>query len=165
MSVCTKMLIKKTLGIGILLLGVLVAVVSAQEPQDVQESQDAQPQAQQDASASSTPPANARTTYIPLAPPFVVNYGGPGRLKYLKAEMSVRVDDLASANSVRHHMPLIRNNLVMLFSRQSEEEVNTQEGKERLRQTALKEINDLITAEDGKSGVVEVYFNNLIIQQ
>lgn len=157
MSVSTTMLIKKTMGVGILLLGVLVAVVSAQEPQDVQE--------KQDASASSAPPANARTTYIPLAPPFVVNYGGPGRLKYLKAEMSVRVDDLESANSVRHHMPLIRNNLVMLFSRQSEEEVNTQEGKERLRQTALKEINDLITAEDGKSGVVEVYFNNLIIQQ
>ncbi len=110
-------------------------------------------------------PAGASTTYIPLAPPFVVNYGGPGRLKYLKAELSVRVDDLESANAVRHHMPLIRNNLVMLFSRQSEEEISTQEGKERLRQTALKEINDLITAENGKSGVVEVYFNNLIVQQ
>jgi flagellar FliL protein len=120
----------------------------------------------QEADASSdTAPASVSTTYIPLAPPFVVNYGGKGRLKYLKAEMSVRVDDMESANSVRHHMPLIRNNLVMLFSRQSEEDVSTQEGKERLRKTALQEINDLITAEDGKSGVVDVYFNNLIIQQ
>lgn len=105
------------------------------------------------------------TTYIPLAPPFVVNYGGVGRLKYLKAEISVRVDDAATAKAVRHHMPLIRNNLVMLFSRQSEEDVKTQEGKERLRQNALAEINALIAAEDGTSAVVDLFFNNLIIQQ
>jgi flagellar FliL protein len=105
------------------------------------------------------------TTYIPLAPPFVVNYGGIGRLKYLKAEISVRVDDAVTARAVRHHMPLIRNNLVMLFSRQSEEDVKTQEGKERLRQKALAEINTLIAAEDGASAVVDLFFNNLIIQQ
>jgi flagellar FliL protein len=107
----------------------------------------------------------ANTTYIPLAPPFVVNYGGAGRLKYLKAEISVRVEDLENADAVRHHMPLIRNNLVMLFSRQTEEDVKTQEGKERLRKAALAEINALITAEDGKSNVVDLFFNNLIIQQ
>lgn len=110
-------------------------------------------------------PAGGSATYIPLAPAFVVNYGGVGRLKYLKAEISVRVNDSESGNAVRHHMPLIRNNLVMLFSRQSEEDVKTQEGKERLRQAALAEINALITAEDGKSGVVDLFFNNLIIQQ
>lgn len=119
----------------------------------------------QDAAQQDSGRATAATTYIPLAPAFVVNYGGTGRLKYLKAEISVRVDDPDSANSVRHHMPLIRNNLVMLFSRQSEEDVRTQEGKERLRQTALAEINRLITEEDGKSGVVDLFFNNLIIQQ
>lgn|SRR5690606_19539681 len=106
------------------------------------------------------------TTYIPLAPPFVVNYGGAGRLKYLKAEISVRVDNPAAAQAVRHHMPLIRNNLVMLFSRQSEEDVKTQDGKERLRQTALAEINALIAAEDGAGiKVGDLFFNNLIIQQ
>lgn len=117
------------------------------------------------ASSAQDKPATRATTYIPLAPPFVVNYGGVGRLKYLKAEISVRVDDVQTANAVRHHMPLIRNNLVMLFSRQTEEDVRTQEGKERLRQTALAEINALITAEDGKSAVVDLFFNNLIIQQ
>lgn len=116
-------------------------------------------------SAQNDTAANA-PTYIPLAPPFVVNYGGVGRLKYLKAEISVRVDDPAAAHAVRHHMPLIRNNLVMLFSRQSEEDVKTQDGKERLRQTALAEINALIAAEDGAGiNVADLFFNNLIIQQ
>lgn len=103
--------------------------------------------------------------YIPLKPPFVVNYGGVGRLKYLKAELSVRVKDPEAANSVRHHMPYIRNNLVLLFSRQTDESLETQAGKEALRQAALEEVRTVIESEDGESGVVDLYFNNFIIQK
>jgi flagellar FliL protein len=104
-------------------------------------------------------------TYIPLAPPLVVNYGDTGPLKYLKAEISLRVDDAETVNAVRHHMPMIRNNLVMLFSRQTEEDIKSQEGKERLRITALEEINALITVEEGKSAVADLLFNNLVVQR
>lgn len=103
--------------------------------------------------------------YIPLKPPFVVNYGGVGRLKYIKTELSVRVKDPTSANALRHHMPLIRNSLVLLFSSQTDSDLDTQEGKELLRQTALNEINALLEAEEGESGVIDLYFNNLIVQQ
>ena len=103
--------------------------------------------------------------YIPLKPPFVVNYGGVGRLKYLKAELSVRVKDPNAANAVRHHMPYIRNNLVLLFSRQTDEELETQTGKEALRQAALEEVRTVLETENGESGVVDLYFNNFIIQK
>lgn len=104
--------------------------------------------------------------YIPLKPPFVVNYGGVGRLKYFKAELSVRVKDTVSANSVRHHMPLIRNNLVLLFSRQTDAELESQEGKEALRQAALAEIKTIVEAEDGSSeGILDLFFSSLVIQK
>src|SRR5690606_26884327 len=62
--------------------------------------------------------------YIPLDPPFVVNYGsGAGKIKFLKAELSVRADDPATANAVRHHMPLIRNGLILLLSSQTDETI------------------------------------------
>lgn len=109
--------------------------------------------------------AKPRPVYIPLKPPFVVNYGGPGRLRYFKAEVSVRVTGAGSANAVRHHMPYIRNNLVLLFSRQTDEDIDTQEGKERLRQLALEEIQTILEAEDGESGVVDLFFNNFVIQK
>src|SRR5690625_7710945 len=48
---------------------------------------------------------------------------------------------------VRHHLPLIRGNLVLLFSRQDEQAVNTQIGREQLRQLALQEINELRSEE------------------
>lgn len=106
-----------------------------------------------------------RAIYIPFKPAFVVNYGGPGRLKFLKADISVRLTDAKAANSVRHHMPYIRNNLVMLFSAQTDESISSQEGKEALRQEALAEVRNVIMQEDQQEGVVDLYFNTLLIQK
>ena len=106
-----------------------------------------------------------RAIYIPIKPAFVVNYGGAGRLRYLKAELSVRVAGTNAANSIRHHMPYIRNNLILLFSRQMQENLDNQEGKELLRQEALQEINNILVAEEGVSDVMDLYFNQLVIQR
>ena len=113
--------------------------------------------------------AKVRPIYMPLKPPFVVNYGGKGRLKYLKAELSVRVKDSKAANAIRHHMPLIRNNLVLLFSRQTDIDIDTQEGKELLRLAALEEIRGIVESEDGvkgdDTGVMDLFFNNFVLQK
>lgn len=111
--------------------------------------------------ATSSPSA----IYIPLKPAFVVNYGGQGRLKYIKAEMSVRVADSDAANTIRHHMPFIRNNLVLLLSSQTEDSIDTMEGKELLRQAALEEIRKILAAEEEVDGVVDLYFDNFIVQR
>lgn len=104
--------------------------------------------------------------YVPLSEPLVVNYGGPGRLKYLRAEISLRLDKSRDASVIRHHMPLIRHHLVMLFSRQGEEEINTQSGREQLRQTALAETNALLAQEEGREDVVrDLLFRNFVVQR
>ncbi|WP_024461981.1 flagellar basal body-associated FliL family protein [Marinimicrobium sp. LS-A18] len=104
--------------------------------------------------------------YVPLSEPLVVNYGGPGRLKYLRAEVSLRLDQSRDAGVIRHHMPLIRHHLVMLFSRQGEEEINTQSGREQLRQTALAETNALLAQEEGREDVVrDLLFRNFVVQR
>lgn len=103
--------------------------------------------------------------YIPLKPPFVVNYGGPGRLRFLKADITVRLQDAAAASSLRHHMPYVRNNLVMLFSAQNEESLHSQEGKELLRQEALAEVRNVLQQEDRQGGVVDLFFNTILVQQ
>ena len=103
--------------------------------------------------------------YIPLKPSFVVNYGGPGRLRYIKADITLRVKDTVTANQVRHHLPYLRNNLVLLLSKQTEEAIDTQQGKEILRDAALAEVHAIMEAEEGESGVVDLYFDNFIIQR
>ena len=118
--------------------------------------------AQEEEGAEAAP---ARAIYIPLKPPFVVNYGGRGRLRYLKAELSVRVASASGANSIRHHMPYIRNQIILLFSKQTEQTLDTQEGKEMLRQEALQAIHEILEEEDGESELVDLYFNQLVLQK
>ena len=103
--------------------------------------------------------------YIPVKPAFVVNYGGPGKLKYMKLEISLRARDTNASNAIRHHMPLIRDYLVRQFSALEDEDVDTQRGKEAVRVAALEGIKALIKEEDGEEGVVGLYFNNFVIQR
>ena len=100
--------------------------------------------------------------YIPLKPQFVVNYGGAlGKAHFLKAEVTLRLADSEAASSVRHHLPYIRNNLVMAFASQTNETLQSQDGREALRVLALSEIREIIKREDGIDGekVVDVLFN------
>jgi flagellar FliL protein len=79
--------------------------------------------------------------YIPIKPHLVVNYGGTGKVKYIKAELSLRTEDLHSAQEVSHHMPLIRDTLIMLISSVTDEQMASSEGKEKMRLEALEKIN------------------------
>lgn len=165
-----RLLITRTLLTGALLLPACVyAAPDAQQsseaatqelPFDEDETGAAEPVSEETA-------ANPQTgaIYIPLKPPFVVNYGGPGRLRFLKADITVRLQDAAAASSLRHHMPYVRNNLVMLFSAQSEESLHSQEGKELLRQEALAEVRNVLQQEDRQGGVVDLFFNTILVQQ
>jgi flagellar FliL protein len=102
--------------------------------------------------------------YVPFKPAFVVNYGGPGRLKYIKTEISVRVQDSKTASAVQRHMPYLRNNIVMLLSAQTEEAVSSQEGKEVLRKAALEKVRELIHAEEKLDGIIDLYFTAFLVQ-
>jgi flagellar protein FliL len=79
--------------------------------------------------------------YIPIKPHLVVNYGGTGKVKYIKAELSLRTEDMHSAQEVSHHMPLVRDTLIMLISSVTDEQMASAEGKEKMRLEALEKIN------------------------
>lgn len=119
--------------------------------------------AEEEAETEGEAPAPASAIYIPLKPEFVVNFGGAGKLKYLKTNVTLRLGDSAAANSVRHHLPFIRNNLVMLFTAQTTESLESQEGREAMRMAALSEVRELLEREDGldPAMVVDVLFNSL----
>lgn len=82
--------------------------------------------------------------YIAIKPALVVNYGGPGRVKYIKAELSLRTEDAHSAQEVSHHMPLIRDTLIMLISSVTDEQMASGDGKEKMRLEALAKVNEAL---------------------
>jgi flagellar FliL protein len=107
-----------------------------------------------------------KVSYITLSPPFVGNYGldNSSRLKVYKADVALRVTGDAAAAAVKANEPLIRNQLVALFAQQTTEAMNNLEAKEKLRQEALKQTQQVMNDETGKPMVEDLLFNNLIIQ-
>lgn len=96
--------------------------------------------------------ANAPTegvNYVSLAPPIIVNFDGPGRNKYIKAELSIRAENATDAGKILHHLPLIRDRVVSILAAQSEDSVVTPEGKESLRRFTLSEINRALLEVEG----------------
>ncbi|MES2869311.1 MAG: flagellar basal body-associated protein FliL [Pseudomonadota bacterium] len=107
-----------------------------------------------------------KVSYISLSPPFVGNYGldGSAKLKVYKADISLRVTGSEAAKAVKANEPLIRNQLVGLFTQQTSDGMSNVEGKEKLRQEALKQIQQVMNDETGKPMVDDLLFNNLIVQ-
>lgn len=110
--------------------------------------------------------AAPKVSYISLSPPFVGNYGldGGPKLRVFKADVALRVTGDEAAQAVKANQPLIRNQLVALFSQQTTEAMSNVEAKEKLRQEALKQTRQVMNDETGKPMVDDLLFNNLIIQ-
>ncbi len=108
--------------------------------------------------------AGSQAQYINLQPAFVTNYGADAKLHYLKVEISVRVETLEDVALVERHLPYLRNNLVLLLSRQTEADVTSVEGRQRLRAVALEEVHKVLKYEEGKTVVSDLLFNNFIVQ-
>jgi flagellar FliL protein len=108
---------------------------------------------------------NAPALYFPLEPAFVVNFKERGRTRFLQVEIQVMSRDQMMLDELQKHMPVIRNNLLLLFSGQTAETLNSVEGKEQLRQQALNEINKLLEEELGQVDAIEaLYFTSFVTQ-
>lgn len=107
----------------------------------------------------------ATSEYMELKPALITNYGGPGPIHFLKAEITLRLSKTAEANeAVVHHMPRIRHELIMLLTRQNSTNLESMQGKEQLRQDALTTVQKLLEAETGKKNIEDLLFTNFVIQ-
>ncbi|WP_343352055.1 flagellar basal body-associated FliL family protein [Pseudomonas sediminis] len=115
--------------------------------------------------ASSDKKEAPTTLYYNLTPALIGNLADTGnRLKFFKADVSLRVTGTEAEEKIKQHEPLIRHQMVMLFSAQTSETINAPDGRENLRLEALKKVQDAINGEEGKPIVEDLFFNNLIIQ-
>lgn len=102
--------------------------------------------------------------YYPLKPTIIVNFNARGRQRFLQAEVSLMVRDNDVVAAIEDHSVKLQHGLLMLFSGQDYNELQTPEGKELLRQQALAEVQRLLEQEIGKPGVEQVLFTNLVMQ-
>lgn len=109
--------------------------------------------------------AKSPALYVKFDPPFVVNFEAKGMMRFLQVSIEAMTRDPATADLLKLHDPMLRNELLLLLANQSYDTLSTRAGKESLRQDALAAIARVIAAEGGKAEKVEqIYFTSFVMQ-
>jgi flagellar FliL protein len=109
--------------------------------------------------------AHVAAVYHKFEPAFVVNFGGEGNSRYLQVTVEAMSRSPEVVELIKTSEPVIRNDLVLLFSSQQYDVLVSAEGKEKLRQATLEAIRKAVAAEGAKPEEVEgVYFTSFVIQ-
>ena len=108
--------------------------------------------------------ASTEAHYFSLDPAFVVNFQGKSRTRFLQVNIDGLTREEAIKQEVTKHLPQIRNNIVLLLSSKTYDELITPEGKEKVREEVLSEIQKVMEAETGKPGVENIFFTSFVMQ-
>ena len=154
----TKMLMLGGGALALLAVGMFAGpavmnMISPPEPEETAEAEEA------------AAPTSGPALYTSLHPPIVVNFKDEiGDAHFMQITMEVMSRDQGVINSVREHTAVIRNALILLYSRAVYEEVTTPEGKEQMLADGLVAVQEVMQETIGEPGVEAVYFTNLVIQ-
>ena len=108
---------------------------------------------------------DAPEIYTGLHPAMVVNFRDAlGEQHFMQLEMEVMAHEQKVAEAVKTHTALIRNNLILLYSNVSYEDIATRDGKEKMLADGLQEIQAVLAPRIGTPNAEALYFTSLIIQ-
>jgi flagellar FliL protein len=102
--------------------------------------------------------------YFTLAENLVVNFRSPGGTRFLQVGIDLMTHDEESAHTLEKHAPVLRSDLILLLSDQSQETLMSREGKEALRAEALAEVQRAMAELDDHVKVEALYFTSFVMQ-
>jgi len=145
-------------GIG----GGLMFFLQPDEPQEMPVAEDGEMAEVQESSFFGDD--NPKALYKELRPEFIVTFEANGRQRYVQLNVTLVTRDEEIIPILANNDPVVRNTLVLLFAKQNYLELQTREGKEMLKKSATKAIQDLMVKEIGKKGIETVLFTNFVMQ-
>jgi len=107
--------------------------------------------------------ATGPALYYEINPAFLAAFTIGSRQRYMQISVSVSSRDQAALDAVDYHMPLLKSKLNSAYSGQDFEQIQTEEGKNMLRERTLVTINEMLEAE-GENTIENVFFTNFVLQ-
>ena len=104
-----------------------------------------------------------KSLYYAIDPPLVVNFEDGSVVRFLQITMELMAHDPHTIESVTKNIPLVRNNLLLLMSNRDYQSMMSREGKEKLRQEALTEVNN-VQKKQGGEPVDDLLFTTFVVQ-
>ena len=101
--------------------------------------------------------------YVQIKPSFVTNFQSD-QLRYIKADIAVRVSTAETQNAIEQHLDAIKNAIVLLLSRQDFETVTSIDGVAEIREEALALMVEILEKETAPSDITEVLFTSFLVE-
>ena len=94
---------------------------------------------------------------------FTVNLTSEGEDRMLQTDVELKVADAKVTDTIKAHMPEIRNALLLLLSSKTASALATAEGKQKLSGEVRAQINKVLNVKEAE-GVSGVFFTSFVIQ-
>ncbi|ENM5827631.1 MULTISPECIES: flagellar basal body-associated protein FliL [Vibrio] len=117
------------------------------------------------ASHAEDPPATPQLAYFTLEPDLTTNFFTKGnKLGYIQVRIDIMVANAADLPVVEQHQPLIRDAVVELLGKQTEDTIKSLAGREDLRKSLVNRLNNILLPEVGRTVIADLLFTKYIYQ-
>lgn len=112
-----------------------------------------------------TEQAGAQLAYFTLEPDLTTNFYTKGKkLGYVQVRIDIMVMSQQDLAIVEHHQPLIRDTVIELLGKQTEDTIKSLAGRESLRKTLVTKINQALLPETGRNVISDLLFTKYLYQ-
>ncbi|KAE8176795.1 flagellar basal body-associated protein FliL [Photobacterium carnosum] len=110
-------------------------------------------------------PTQSNIGYYTLTPDITTNYViNDSRLGYIQLRVDLMLKNNNQLMNIKHHDPLIRDAIISIINQQSEQQIKSLTGREKIRQLSKQKINQLLLVETGHTPVNELLFTKYLYQ-
>jgi flagellar protein FliL len=102
--------------------------------------------------------------YYDMSKPLIVDFPRGSSIRLIQVSVSLMVKGQETLDALKKHDPMIRNNLLMLISSQSGEDLASREGKEKLKEAMKLEVGNVLKKMSGSNRLQEVFFTAFVMQ-
>lgn len=106
----------------------------------------------------------ADSPFIALNPPIIVNIRDGQYVRHMQVNIEIKLVDKSQAGKIMLHLGPLRHELILLLSSQDATTISRPNGKEELRKTALKSLQDVMLSLEEEPIIEALYFTNFVIQ-
>ncbi|WP_172561734.1 flagellar basal body-associated protein FliL [Vibrio furnissii] len=103
--------------------------------------------------------------YFTLEPDLTTNFYTKGKkLGYIQVRIDIMVASSTDLPLIETHQPLIRDAVVELLGKQTEDTIKSLAGREDLRKTLVEQLNNILLTETGRRVIADLLFTKYIYQ-
>ncbi len=107
---------------------------------------------------------DGKPKFVDIKPALVSNFIAD-KIRFVKADVVLKVKDMPHVEMVQTQMPLIKHQLLLMLASQQEEMLVTPEGQASLKVQALEELNTMLEEELGQPAeILEVLFTGFLVE-